>query len=230
MTRPRPALIVLVVSLLLLAITPIWLLVAGSGASETQLNSAGQSRTESSQTSQTSQMSQASPAVTQPQRIGTPVVIEERIPVAEPVSLTIPGLKVEAEVIPVGVDDSRQVVIPEDISQIGWYQFGARPGQGAGSSVLVGHRDGRNYGKGAFYNLATLKPGDRLTVTTAAGDSMEYQVTARESILKQELPLKELFREDGSEVLTLISCIGVYRDGQGYDQNVIITAEPVEGA
>ena len=224
MTRPRPALIVLVVSLLLLAITPIWLLVAGSGASETQLNSAGQSRTEAGQSRQTS------PAVTQPQRIGTPVVIEELTPVAEPVSLTIPGLNVEAEVIPVGVDESRQVVIPEDISQIGWYQFGAKPGQGAGSSVLVGHRDGRNYGKGAFYNLATLKPGDQLTVTTAAGDSMEYQVTARESIFKEELPLKELFREDGSEVLTLISCIGVYRDGQGYDQNVIITAEPVRGA
>jgi LPXTG-site transpeptidase (sortase) family protein len=224
MTRPRPALIVLVVSLLLLAIAPIWLLVAGSGASEAQLNSvnsAGQSRTESSQ---------LSPEVTQPLRIGTPVIIEEPIQVAEPVSLFIPGLNVLADVIPVGVDSSRQVVIPEDISQVGWYQFGARPGQGNGSSVLVGHRDGRNYGKGAFYNLATLKPGDQLTVTTAAGDSMEYQVTGREAIYKQELPLKELFREDGNEVLTLISCIGVYREGQGYDQNVIITAEPIRGA
>jgi len=221
MTRPRPALIVLVVSLLLLAITPIWLLVAGSGASETQLNSAGTSRSE---------ISQPISGKTEPERIGSPVIIEELIPVAEPVSLIIPGLNVEAEVIPVGVDESRQVVIPEDISQIGWYQFGARPGQGAGSSVLVGHRDGRNYGKGAFYNLSSLKPGDQLTVTTADGESMEYQVTGRESLYKQELPLKELFREDGSEVLTLISCIGFYRDGQGYDQNVIITAEPIRGA
>jgi len=221
MTRPRPALVVLVVSLLLLAITPIWLLVAGSGISDTQINSVGQSRAESSQSS-----SQA----TAPQRIGTPVADEQPVLVADPVLLTINRLDIQAEVIPVGVDEFRQVVIPEDIAQVGWYQFGTRPGQGAGSSVLVGHRDGRNYGKGAFYNLAALKPGDSITVTNATGDTVEYQVTSRESIYKQKLPVQELFREDGSEVLTLISCIGVFREGQGYDQNVIITAEPIAAA
>jgi hypothetical protein len=42
--------------------------------------------------------------------------------------------------------------------------------------------------------------------------------------------MRELFRETGDEVLTLISCIGDYVPGVGYDQNVVITAVPVEGA
>ncbi len=220
MTRLRPAHIVLGFSALVLILTPVWFAVTGSGQSDSQVNSVGQSR-----------ISTPVEETQQPvERIGTQVI--EVIPeqVASPIELSIPDLGVTAEIVPVGVDQDTQVVVPEDIAQVGWYKFGATPGSGQGSSVLVGHRDGRNYGKGAFYNLGALKPGDIVTIRNAEGQQTSYQVTGRESTYKQKLPIRELFRETGTEVLTLISCIGVYVPGVGYDQNVVITATPVAGA
>lgn len=220
MTRPRPAYIVLGLSLLVLILAPVWFLATGSGQSDSQVNSVGQSRVET-----------PVQEVQQPvERIGTVLTAVEPIQVSAPVELGIAQLGVQAEIVPVGVDQDGQVVIPEDIAQVGWYKFGATPGSGQGSSVLVGHRDGRNYGKGAFYNVGSLKPGDTVTLRNAEDQVVTYRVTGRESTYKEELPMRELFRETGEEVLTLISCIGAYIPGVGYDQNVVITAVPISGA
>lgn len=220
MTRPRPAYIVLGLSLLVLILAPVWFLATGSGQSDSQVNSVGQSRVEI-----------PVQEVQQPvERIGTVLTTVEPIQVSAPVELGIAQLGVQAEIVPVGVDQDGQVVIPEDIAQVGWYKFGATPGSGQGSSVLVGHRDGRNYGKGAFYNVGSLNPGDTVTLRNAEDQVITYRVTGRESTYKKELPLRELFRETGEEVLTLISCIGAYIPGVGYDQNVVITAVPIAGA
>ncbi len=220
MTRPRPAFIVLGVSALVLILTPVWFLATGSGQSDSQVKSVGQSRA-------AVPIKETQPPV---ERIGTRVTAVETVPIPSPIELDIPELGIQAEIVPVGIDQDGQVVIPEDIAQVGWYKFGATPGSGQGSSVLVGHRDGRNYGKGAFYNLSSLKPGDTITLRNAEDQVVTYRVTGRESTYKQELPMRELFREIGEEVLTLISCIGVYVPGEGYDQNVVVTAMPIEGA
>jgi LPXTG-site transpeptidase (sortase) family protein len=219
MTRPRPAYIVLGISLLVLILAPVWFLATGSGQSDSHVNSVGQSRVET-----------PAQEVQQPvERIGTVLTVAEPIQVSAPVELGIAQLGVQAEIVPVGVDQDGQVVIPEDIAQVGWYKFGATPGSGQGSSVLVGHRDGRNYGKGAFYNVGSLNPGDTVTLRNAEDQVVTYRVTGRESTYKEELPMRELFRETGEEVLTLISCIGAYIPGVGYDQNVVITAVPIAG-
>ena len=220
MTRPRPAYIVLGLSLLVLILAPVWFLATGSGQSDSQINRVGQSRVET-----------PVQVIQQPvERIGTALTTVEPIQVAAPIELGIAQLGVQAKIVPVGVDQDGQVVIPEDIAQVGWYKFGATPGSGQGSSVLVGHRDGRNYGKGAFYNVGSLNPGDTLTLRNAEDQVITYRVTGRESTYKEELPMRELFRETGQEVLTLISCIGAYVPGVGYDQNVVITAVPIAGA
>ncbi len=45
---------------------------------------------------------------------------------------------------------------------------------------------------------------------------------------KRALPLEELFRRDGREVLTLITCGGPYlADAGGYQDNVVVSAVPV---
>ncbi len=224
MTRPRPAIFVLGFSFLLLAVSSVWFVMAGSGplgssedASTQEITTIGQSRSNPD-----------SPEVvpTPPARIGTAVTSEPTPFAPTPVAISIPGLSVDTAVIPVGVDTDGQVRIPQNIDRVGWYKFGAKPGSGIGSSVIVGHKDGRNYGKGAFYNLGNLKPGDSIALTTESGEQLNYLVTGRESIVKKELPVRELFRESGQEVLTLISCSGNYIPGVGYDQNVIVTAVP----
>jgi len=223
-TKPRPAQIVLGVSFFLLISSAIWFVVAGFGSSgsqdSAQIEPAGTSRTD------TTQESVDTPEQPTPNRIGEVVPQSQAIIGSVPIGLEIPAIGVRSEVIPVGVDQDRQVEIPDDISQVGWYRFGATPGTGVGSSVIVGHRDGRNFGLGAFYELENLKVGDPISVTNEAGDLVTYQVTGVESIKKSKLPLRELFREDGAETLTLISCIGYYEPGVGYEANIIVSAEP----
>ena len=92
--------------------------------------------------------------------------------------------------------------------------------------MIVGHRDGRNFGIGAFYSLESLEVGDPIVVANEVGGLINYQVTGVESIKKSKLPFRELFREDGAETLTLISCIGYYEPGVGYEANIIVSAEP----
>jgi LPXTG-site transpeptidase (sortase) family protein len=222
-TKPRPAHIVMGISVLLLIVSSVWFAVAGLGSSNNQdpaqLESAGTSRLETTQIETTQQRATTT-------RIGELVPDSKVINAPAPISLEIPALDIRPEVIPVGVDADRQVVIPEDISQVGWYRFGVTPGTGVGSSVIVGHRDGRNYGVGAFYDLGLMRVGDPISVTNEAGGRVTYQVTGVESIKKSKLPLRELFRETGEETLTLISCIGYYEPGVGYEANIIVSAVP----
>ena len=118
--------------------------------------------------------------------------------------------------------------IPRDARRVGWYRFGPRPGGGAGSVVLAAHVDSRTQGLGAFYPLRDTDPGDRVTVLTDGGRWSTYRVVARELFQKRALPLEDLFRRDGREVLTLITCGGPYlADAGGYQDNVVVSTVPV---
>ena len=86
-----------------------------------------------------------------------------------PARLELPSLDVSSAVGPVGVDGEGDLEIPEDVAEVGWYRFGPRPGDPAGSTVLSGHVDSAEQGKGAFFRLRDLKPSFR----REAGDGQE---------------------------------------------------------
>ena len=141
--------------------------------------------------------------------------------------MSVPALGIDAAVVPVGVTRDGAVRIPRDARRAGWYRFGARPASGTGSVVLVAHVDSRTQGRGAFYPLRQADPGDRVKVI-ADGRRWTYQVVARELFGKRALPIEDLFRRDGREVLTLITCGGRYlADAGGYQDNVVVSAVPV---
>lgn len=146
-----------------------------------------------------------------------------------PIRIRIPAIGVDSRVIPVGIDKENAVVVPQDIFTIGWYRFGVPPGSPAGSAVLVGHRDGREQGHGALYNLGSLRRGDPIVVITELGDRLAYRVVAREAVSKVSFPQQaaDLFAVAGSPRLTLISCGGYYdRNHGGYQDNIVVTAVP----
>jgi LPXTG-site transpeptidase (sortase) family protein len=148
--------------------------------------------------------------------------------VAAPARVRIPSLDVNTKIFPVALDENRAIEIPEDIRFVGWYELGVPPGVDRGSAVLVAHRDGREQGRGVFYFLGSLEPGDRVFVKTSAGEELPYEVVSRESIRKKRLPYEELFAVDGDPRLTLISCGGYYDpDNGGYQDNVVVTAVPL---
>lgn len=155
----------------------------------------------------------------------------ELIPV--PTKVRIPALDVDTTVVRVGLDKHQNMEIPEDIRIVGWYDLGVPPGADTGSAVLVAHRDGRVQGRGVFYSVGSLKPGNKIEVTRSDGSSLKYEVVATELINKKGFTkaAPELFAVDGPHRLTLISCGGYYDgDNGGYQANVIVTALPVQPA
>jgi LPXTG-site transpeptidase (sortase) family protein len=227
--RSRSALIVLIASLLVLAVGFGALIVSQRQEQEqADIPTVGSRDLASlaAAASPSPTMSSASPSASgsappSPSQAPSPPVL------SAPVRVRIPQIGVKAEVLPVGLDKAKAVAIPEDIMKVGWYELGVPPGASQGSAVLVAHRDGRVQGHGVFYNLGQLGLGDKVFITTSAGEKLAYKVVSREQISKKRLPLKELFAIDGPPRLTLISCGGYYdRNNGGYQDNVVVTAVP----
>lgn len=215
--------LLLISSLVLIAIGVGWLIGPQIDAQRNAFMPAGDrasavSAAEATTSPSTPTPTSASPSPTEP--AGVPV----------PRRLRIPAIDVDTRVLPVGLDQHRNMEIPEDIRLVGWYDLGVAPGAEQGSAVLVAHRDGRVQGRGVFYSIGDLKPGNRIQVLRDDESEVTYEVVARELISKKgftkEAP--ELFAIDGPPRLTLISCGGYYdRDNGGYQANVIVTALPV---
>lgn len=176
-----------------------------------------------------------------PEELGTPgpapPPVTEKVPEASPTAVTpppvrieIPALSVTADVRPVGLNPDRSVVIPRDIDVVGWYRYSTLPGAPLGSAVFVGHRDGREGGRGAFYDLGVLEEGDLVVVTGGDGRQLRYRVVARSVVAKSNFATRAeaVFAAGGAPRLRLISCGGLYLAGAGgYQANVIVTAVPV---
>jgi sortase (surface protein transpeptidase) len=141
-----------------------------------------------------------------------------------PARVQVPGVRVDAETVPVGVRADRSLILPA-ADQVGWWIGGAQPGDHRGTVVLAGHVDDKDGSPGALYNLSTLRPGDPVEVKTIAG-RVDYRVVALRSYPRQQLP-SGLFDRTGPHRLVLITCGGKYVQGDGYAQNVVAYAEPL---
>jgi LPXTG-site transpeptidase (sortase) family protein len=173
------------------------------------------------------------PVVPGPAPAGTPPAVPSGAPAAvdrraEPVRVRFAGLDVDAPVVPVGVGDRGEMEVPVDVHTVGWYRFGPAPGSDAGSSVLSGHVDDRVQGRGAFYRLAELEPGDPVEVGLAGAGTLAFQVSSVERVDKAQLPVERIFGRSGPPRLTLVTCGGEFgRAERSYRENVVVTAVPV---
>ena len=148
-----------------------------------------------------------------------------------PVRVKIEAIGVDAVVAALGIDpDNGQMDVPPNVSEVGWYRHGPVPGE-AGSSVMAAHVDLSGPGRGVFWSLGELEPGDRIIVDYADGTSAEFSVEARNTYLKTDLPLDAIFARGGTPVLTLVTCGGGFNTSIGrYDSNVVVYAVPETGS
>lgn len=166
-------------------------------------------------------------ALVLPETVGTTSALLSEVvtPRDPPVEVAVGGQRAALDAV--GLDDERLVVIPDDVRRAGWYEPGAEPGADVGSAVLVGHVDDRTQGLGAFAVLRELSAGDEVTVRTASGEELVYDVLSLEQFAKQEVPMDRLFTRSGPHRLVLISCAGAFDRSTGsYADNVVVTAVP----
>ena len=148
---------------------------------------------------------------------------------APPVSLRIPAMKLTATVAAVGVDaGTGDFDVPPSVDRVGWYRFGSDLSDKSGSMVIAGHVDSAAQGKGAFFKLGSLVPGDKVTLRGADGQAKDFKVVGRELYAKTKIPLEKYFARDGALRLTLITCGGPFdAETRHYRDNIVVTATPI---
>lgn len=157
-----------------------------------------------------------------------PAAVVQPLAAAPPVGLQIPAVDIEVDVVAVGVDDDGQMEIPVSGQEVGWYRYGAAPGEGQGSAVLASHVDTLAEGRGVLARLTELDAGDLVSVTLADGSVLDYRVTGRRTVAKTDLDTGLLFDRSGPEQLQLVTCGGPWQpERSSYRDNVIVAAEPV---
>ncbi len=156
----------------------------------------------------------------------TEIVVPE--PAAPPQSVRIAGVDVTMPVIATGVAADGQMELPDDPNVLGWYRFGASPGDRRGSAVLAGHVDSIDKGVGPLARLSAVSVGERIAVTGPDGKRLAYRVTDVARIAKAALPVDRIFRPGGQHQLVVVTCGGRYLpDAGGYEDNIVVTARPV---
>lgn len=134
---------------------------------------------------------------------------------------------IDLPVLPVGVADDGMMDLPTTAYAVGWYEYGARPADRAGTTVLAGHVDTKAEGLGPLAALRDVDEGVEITVRAQDGTPRRYSVTDVEIISKARVPLEQIFAREGQETLVVITCGGPYSPSTGYRDNVIVTAAPL---
>jgi len=145
------------------------------------------------------------------------------VPIGVPTRIAIASLGVDAAIDQVGLEKNGSMEVP-GATETGWYRYGPRPGSDAGSAVIAAHVD-FNGVRGVFFDLRKLEAGAEITVTDDAGTARRFVVSERFQVGKRQLPVSELFRADGSPVLTLITCGGGFDERhRTYTDNIVVRA------
>jgi len=143
---------------------------------------------------------------------------------SEPVKLTIPGIGVEAEVTPIGVDDAGEIQVPPLSAPmiVGWYNHGPAPGE-VGAAVLLGHVDAAPAGPAVFYDLGKVPVGAEVTVDRADRRTAVFTVEAVRAYPKDAFPSGDVYGLAERAELRLVTCGGPFADGQ-YQDSVVVFA------
>jgi LPXTG-site transpeptidase (sortase) family protein len=160
-------------------------------------------------------------------RIVAPPQSAQPVPVASPVSLTIPLIGVQTQLITLGLATGGALQVPSSTSVAGWYTGSPRPGA-VGSAIIVGHIDSLSRA-GVFYRLSELRRGDDVYVKRADGTTAEFRVTSVQTYLKDHFPTQTVYGPTPDAELRLITCGGAFDPATShYLSNIVVYATEVK--
>jgi len=146
------------------------------------------------------------------------------IAVGVPVRIQIPAIGVDATVQPVGLTGDGAMGVPDNLSDVSWYQQGVKPGQ-AGQAVIAGHTSSRGWVSAVFDDLDKLKAGDQIIIVDDLGNKISFAV--RESrIYNADANPAEIYAGSSEAHLNLITCTGRYNViTQSFPQRLVIFSD-----
>lgn len=143
------------------------------------------------------------------------------------VRMVIPAAKVNAPLQTKGVNARNEMENPDGKDNVAWYNFSSRPGFGS-NAVFSGHVDWYTGEKGVFWSLRDLKDGDEVMIRLSDGMELKYRVISNVVYKAASAPVAEIVGETDNEVVTLITCEGVFnRTSQDYSDRRVVRAERI---
>lgn len=167
--------------------------------------------------------SSASPPVHQ--TLNQPEALAKQVPPlphSEPVSIDIPKLDAHSSLIPLGLDEKGQLLVPplDKPMQASWYDMSPTPGE-RGPSVILGHVDGHDK-PGIFFKLKDLSKGDEVFVRRQDNQTVRFQIYETQHVSKDSFPTEKVYGDTAGSEVRLITCGGAFdRSAQSYEDNII---------
>ena len=126
----------------------------------------------------------------------------------EPEQVVLPGGE-SAPVVPARTVGG-ELVVPDDIRTVGWWDGSAYAGDLFGSTVIAGHVDAPRQGRGYFARLLRITPGETVTVR-GEGHRAAYRVVSVEAVRKDALSAASPpFDQRVGHRLVLMTCTGAF--------------------
>lgn len=146
-----------------------------------------------------------------------------------PVRLKIPGIGIDAAVVPVGLTSDGAMDVPKGPAEVAWFNLGPRPGEN-GSAVITGHYGWKNKLPAVFDNLHKLRAGDKMSVKDEKGVATTFVVREIRIYGKDDDASDVFISNDGKAHLNLITCTGTWNRSEKRfsDRLVIFTDKEYE--
>ncbi len=182
---------------------------------------------------QQSTQSPASPARPPTSSPAPPRVVND----LPPVRILIPAIRVDAEVMTLGMDAQAVPQVPDRTNSprpgavVAWYDFTAPPGRGS-NAVFAGHVTW-NRAPAVFWALGQLTPGDQVRVVVRDGRQLLYEVTETFMVDPSQPDAIRVMYPTSEDVVTLITCGGTFVPdrssplGGDYTHRVVVRAKLV---
>lgn len=140
-----------------------------------------------------------------------------------PSLLIIPSLKLRAPFELLGLNADHTIAVPKNDMSVGWFVYGAKPGE-IGTSVVVGHLNSLK-GRAIFANLNKIKPGDEILIQRMDKSVVVYSVDSISKFSQQNFPTETIYGSKSYPAIRLITCSGVYNKKIGrYSENLVVFA------
>lgn len=149
------------------------------------------------------------------------------LPAAAPVTLVIPSIGVDTELLHLGLEDNGSLKVPQDTGQgapASWYDGSPTPGE-RGPSVMLGHVNALGGHTGVFADLQKLGTGEQIMVTRADGSTARFSVYRAARYSKNSFPTVEVYGNTSGSELRLITCDGYNAATGEFDDNYVIYAK-----
>ncbi len=142
-----------------------------------------------------------------------------------PDHISIPSIKVDANLDTVGLDSSGAMQTPpfDKPMEASWYKDGPTPGE-KGAAAIAGHMDTPQVEKAVFYNLKQLKKDQEIDIRREDGTTAVFKVDSVSTYKKADFPTDKVYGKTDKAELRLITCGGDLTKDRHWDSNVVVFA------